>query len=421
MEWGTTAWTIVAYVLLVLFGVLLRKAKRFSLTDISPYNRFIFTVGMGCLAFKFITAKPYSALDWHFVLGFGAVRAFAALVVAVYTAVTKGSLGDYAVHLLASSWMDVNTFAGPFLAAFYGPTLKPYAALAAWSSFFFTLPLALICLEVHQFLVFKRAKKDAAAATAADEEEKLLPEADTVAQAVPGSSAILPRDQFEEVEAHVVEVAGPDDDDGTAATVSQQHVELEEGAAAAASSHGGKRKKWSRFWRNALRVGLHGLRMSPLVGIVIGIIWRACAGSSTASLPVVFETFVTLMGQCVPPLAAFVVGLFIADGKPFRRAWKRTLAYLGFKLVLLPICAIGIIRAVGLPSPLGQAAVIFSAMPIAFPSFAIVRQYSGIPKADEIMSTSICAGVILALPVLAIWWAFFSAVPIFPAELASSS
>jgi predicted permease len=94
----------------------------------------------------------------------------------VYTLVTKGSLGDFVIHWMSTTWINTIIFGVPVMAAIFTPAetapLTPvifatrYAVLASISSFFFQLPVQLILLELHrrrQAILVKQAKENGTA------------------------------------------------------------------------------------------------------------------------------------------------------------------------------------------------------------------------------------------------------------------
>ena len=284
-------------------------------------------------------------LDWTFVLLFLAIRATAAVIAAVYTLCTKGDLGDFAVHYLAPTWIDVITFGIPVLTAMFGPKVgQHYPVLAAFSSFIFELPVILIAFQVFT------ARRELSGHKA--DGEPVNAESDADADA--GMTAPLV---------------------------------MEEGAQPRA------KLPWGRILGN---VGKRLLCTPPLVAMVLGLVW----GSIGWKLPDVLATILTNLGNCVTPVATFCVGIFITDGKPFARVWRKTVVYMLLKIVGMPLLAMALIAAFGLHAPVSEVALVIASLPLAFPAFTFAKEYG---RGEDVMSTCIAVGTVLMLPVVVFW------------------
>lgn len=290
-------------------------------------------------------------LDWTFVLLFLAIRATAAVIAAVYTLCTRGDLGDFAVHYLAPTWIDVITFGIPVLTAMFGPKVgQHYPVLAAFSSFIFELPVILVAFQVYT------ARRELGARRADGEPVN----------------------------------AASDDD---ARMAEPLIVETGEGAGAAAPARA--QLPWGRILGN---VGRRLLCTPPLVAMVLGLVW----GSIGWKLPDVLATVLTTLGSCVTPVATFCVGIFITDGQPFARVWRKTVVYMLLKIVGMPLLAMALIAAFGLRAPVSEVALVIASLPLAFPAFTFAKEYG---RGEDVMSTCIAAGTVLMLPVV-VFWAF---------------
>ena len=293
-------------------------------------------------------------LDWTFVLLFLAIRATAAAIAAVYTLCTRGDLGDFAVHYLAPTWIDVITFGIPVLTAMFGPKVgQHYPVLAAFSSFIFELPVILIAFQVYT----ARRELDGHRAD--------------------GEPVNAERDDADMAQPLLVEEA--------------------RGAGAVPAAAAGARAKlpWGRILGN---VGKRLLYTPPLVAMVLGLVW----GSLGWKLPDVLATILTNLGNCVTPVATFCVGIFITDGKPFARVWRKTVVYMLLKVVGMPLLAMALIAAFGLHAPVSEVALVIASLPLAFPAFTFAKEYG---RGEDVMSTCIAVGTVLMLPVV-IFWAY---------------
>jgi predicted permease len=104
------------------------------------------------------------------------------------------------------------------------------------------------------------------------------------------------------------------------------------------------------------------------------------------------------MGNVVTGTISFLVGIFIVDVKEFyRRVWKKTFLFVTFKLFIFPFFIIPFLYLFNIHDEAAVSAIILAAMPLAFPSFSIAKQY----EADaELMCSCVCLGTVLMLPVI---------------------
>lgn len=303
----------------------------------------------------FTATHGVQTLDWTFVLLFLAIRATAAVIAAVYTLCTKGDLGDFAVHYLAPTWIDVITFGIPVLTAMFGPKVgQHYPVLAAFSSFIFELPVILVAFQVFSARRELRGHRDDREAVNAVRED--------------------------------------------AAMAEPLVVKVEEDAGASTSTSTGNAQAplpWGRILAN---VGKRLLCTPPLVAMVLGLVW----GSIGWKLPDVLATVLTTLGNCVTPVATFCVGIFITDGRPFARVWRKTVVYMLLKTVGMPLLAMVLIAAFRLRAPVSEVGLVIASLPLAFPAFTFAKEYG---RGEDVMSTCIAVGTVLMLPVV-IFWAY---------------
>ena len=340
-------------------------------------------------------------LDWGFVLLFLAIRAFAALIALIYTLISKGDVGDFAVHYLAPTWIDVITFGVPVLTAMFGPKVgQHYPVLAAFSSFIFELPVILLAFQIfisRRELKAKREENDAgrapAATTTTTTEQSSINEP-LVESITDVSTSSSPGPQTE------------DEEEGKDAPKQQGSAKKGDKA----------RLPWGRIFKN---VALRMLKTPPFIAIILGIIW----GSIGWQLPTVLATILTNLGNCVTPVATFCVGIFITDGKPFKRAWRKTIIYMLMKIVGMPLLAMALIAAFGFKPPVSEVGLVIASLPLAFPAFTFAKEYG---RGEDVMSTCIATGTILMLPVVIFWaycadWVFGDHSPASPSASASAS
>jgi len=293
------------------------------------------------------------------VLLFLTIRACAALIALIYTLCSKGDIADFAVHYLAPTWIDVITFGVPVLTAMFGPAVgQHYPVLAAFSSFIFELPVILIAYQIHSARqdLIKQSKEGELPVQ--DEKTHLKDDAEENA----GMS-----ESSEDKDSLVVNL------------VDQPRAKL----------------PWGKILRN---VGKRLLCTPPLIAIILGIIW----GSIGWKIPEVIGTFLTNLGNCVTPVATFCVGIFITDGKPFTRVWRKTIVYMLIKVIGMPLLAMALIAAFGLRSPVSEVGLVIASLPLAFPAFTFAKEYG---RGEDVMATCISVGTIIMLPVV-IFWAY---------------
>lgn len=432
-----TVWEIGALLIVLLCGVVARLSGLIPVSAIEPYNKLIFTFGIPCLAFNAMATHSVQTLDWTFVLIFLSIRAIAAIIAAIYTICTHGTFGDFAVHYLAPTWIDVITFGVPIIKVMFTTEIgEHYPVLAAFSSFIFELPLVLICLEIYRIYAARRryyqklereqsesdlwdvlsndgfdsAKKSRSSDDS--KEEPLLTNTDNSNREdndnEDNDNAMRKRSGHNEgeeenenegneeenedekrAEEEVANIVNARNDD------SQSQIDYVDGSV-------GEHAR-----RIAIFVGKRLLHTPPIIAIVLGLIY----GSIQIPLPKILERVISYLGALVTPIASFTVGMFVCDGKPFRRAWRKTIVYMILKMFAMPLLALLVVYISGIKNPAAEVAVIIASLPLAFPAFTITKQYG---LGEDVMSTCITTGTILMLPTVLFWWWVVEAIDIFP-------
>jgi len=358
-----TVWAVLALLVILVLGIISRLTKLLKPQDIAPLNKLIFMFCIPCLAFKIMATHGVQTLDWTFVLLFLSIRASAAVIAAIFTFATKGDFADFAVHYLAPTWIDVITFGVPVLTAMFGEEVgQHYPVLAAFSSFIFELPVILLAFQIYS------ARREILGLDKQIE-----------------TPSTPPTNNLDNIP------SSPSDDDDTPVI----DVYEEEDTAVNKKDIPKRKLPWGRILAN---VGKRLLCTPPLIAIILGIIY----GSFKWKMPVLLGTILTNLGNCVTPVATFCVGIFITDGKPFRRVWRKTIIYMLLKIVGMPLLAMGLIFAFGFKPPVSEVALVIACLPLAFPAFTFAKEYG---RGEDVMATCISVGTVLMLPVV-IFWAY---------------
>lgn len=452
-----TVWAIGALLIVLLCGVVARLTGLIPVSAIGPYNKLIFTFGIPCLAFNAMATHSVQTLDWTFVLIFLAVRAVAACIAGIYTFFTHGNFGDFAVHYLAPTWIDVITFGVPIISVMFTPAIGThYPVLAAFSSFIFELPLVLICLEISRLRDARRRlrrqklsleeggkvgelkdvvdddsdsndNKKSKNEHVNDSKEPLLKGSDDDAKVVDSSSsssndsneggsdtAIRNRkghsgdagsENFKENNENEgdkkeKELNGNDSDD-------QQTEKIIASVSQSSTTEYTEESFGQQARRIPIFVGKRLLQTPPIIAIVLGLIY----GSIQIPVPDILAKVISYLGGLVTPIASFSVGMFVCDGAPFKRAWRKTIVYMLLKMFAMPLLALLVVYVSGIKNPAAEVAVIIASLPLAFPAFTITKQYG---LGEDVMSTCITTGTILMLPTVLFWWWVVEAIDIFP-------
>lgn len=435
-----TVWAIGALLIILLCGVVARLTGLIPVSAIGPYNKLIFTFGIPCLAFNAMATHSVQTLDWTFVLIFLSIRAIAAIIAGIYTACTHGTFGDFAVHYLAPTWIDVITFGVPIISVMFTPAIGGhYPVLAAFSSFIFELPLVLICLEISRIRAARRryyqrveweqsegdleavlnnddpnsAKKSGKKSRSSDgsKEEPLLTNTENSGIKDNGnedndSTMRERRGHNEEGEENENEGNEENEDEKKADKEVANIVNVRNDDSQSQIDYA-EESVGEHARRIAIFVGKRLLQTPPIIAIVLGLIY----GSIQIPVPDILAKVISYLGGLVTPIASFSVGMFVCDGKPFKRAWRKTIVYMILKMFAMPLLALVVVYISGIKNPAAEVAVIIASLPLAFPAFTITKQYG---LGEDVMSTCITTGTILMLPTVLFWWWIVETIDIFP-------
>lgn len=416
-----TVWTIGALLIVLLCGVVARLTGLIPVNAIGPYNKLIFTFGIPCLAFNAMATHSVQTLDWSFVLIFLSIRAVAALIAAIYTVLTHGNFGDFSVHFLAPTWIDVVTFGIPIISVMFTPAIGAhYPVLAAFSSFLFELPLVLICLEISRVRAARRLHYQQLKGAEEKEGEPKDTKAEPLLASVPSDDSTN-ENAVNGGDADAVRNRKNPDMNADGAEGLEEEGESSasdrEAVARELKNKGGEESqkrveyveesRGQQARRIAIFVGKRLLQTPPIIAIVLGLIY----GSIQIPVPDILAKVISYLGGLVTPIATFSVGMFVCDGQPFKRAWRKTIVYMLLKMFAMPLLALAIVYIAGIENPAAEVAVIIASLPLAFPAFTITKQYG---LGEDVMSTCITTGTILMLPTVLFWWWVVEAIDIFP-------
>jgi predicted permease len=144
----------------------------------------------------------------------------------------------------------------------------------------------------------------------------------------------------------------------------------------------------------AANIGLQLLKFPPFLALIAALVpWPH---------PPVLDEVLESVGATLAPVAMFAVGLRLRLRLPAQRsalAWG-----LGIKLVVLPLCALLFVRALGRRELFAEVAVLESAMPTMLTSAALASM-AGL--APELCAALAAYGIVLAFLTLPAWAALF--------------
>jgi malonate transporter len=114
-----------------------------------------------------------------------------------------------------------------------------------------------------------------------------------------------------------------------------------------------------------------GVLKSPLViSAVLGILWSGFG----APVPVFLAQFCEILGSAAPPAALFAMGLFMV-GKSFKGDRAEIALLTGFKLVLHPLLALGMLALIPLQNTWADSLLVLCALPTGSLVFVLSSLY----------------------------------------------
>jgi predicted permease len=121
------------------------------------------------------------------------------------------------------------------------------------------------------------------------------------------------------------------------------------------------------------------------------------------------------LGSCVTPVSLFLMGVWMqSQGKNlFQLTISESVIYMYCKLVLVPLLALGLAKAVDLSNEAGRAAVLIAALPISQAGFSLGSQYQ---IGERVLAGNVALGTILLLPTILLWNLILDETDCFPLE-----
>jgi predicted permease len=114
-----------------------------------------------------------------------------------------------------------------------------------------------------------------------------------------------------------------------------------------------------------------GVVKSPLViAAVLGILWSGMG----VPVPVFLSKFCEILGSAAPPAALFAMGLFMV-GKSFKGDRREISLLTGFKLILHPLLAFGMLMLIPLEKVWADSLLVLAALPTGSLVFVLSSLY----------------------------------------------
>jgi len=114
-----------------------------------------------------------------------------------------------------------------------------------------------------------------------------------------------------------------------------------------------------------------GVIKSPLViSAVLGVLWSAIG----VPVPVFLGKFCEILGSAAPPAALFAMGLFMV-GKSFKGSRAEIALLTGFKLLLHPLLALGMLLLIPLERTWANSLLVLAALPTGSLVFVLSNLY----------------------------------------------
>jgi predicted permease len=138
-----------------------------------------------------------------------------------------------------------------------------------------------------------------------------------------------------------------------------------------------------------------GVVKSPLVlAAVLGIAWSGLG----VPVPVFLAKFCEILGSAAPPAALFAMGLFMV-GKTFAGDRAEIGLLTGFKLLLHPLLALGMLWLIPLPKNWADALLVLAALPTGSLLFVLSNLYGVYTRRSTgvIIATTFASVVTLSL------------------------
>jgi predicted permease len=166
----------------------------------------------------------------------------------------------------------------------------------------------------------------------------------------------------------------------------------------------------------ALGVLIQLCKVTPLYGVIIGIIYRFALFHKITSdflLSSLYSSLIgwdiedwlnsplTMLSNTVSGATAFIVGVHLVGVYKFWRSITvRVLIYTAMKLIVYPLISCLFFLAFDFEGTTSTAAVVLSMMPIAFPSYVLAKRYK---THANVVSATLAVTYLLSFPFIVLW------------------
>eukprot|EP00163_Fabomonas_tropica_P034669 TRINITY_DN970_c0_g1_i1.p1 TRINITY_DN970_c0_g1~~TRINITY_DN970_c0_g1_i1.p1 ORF type:complete len:463 (+),score=91.85 TRINITY_DN970_c0_g1_i1:240-1628(+) len=405
----------------------------FSKKDLVPMNKFVFLVALPALIFKSLATANWYNFSWEFILAFLFTRMAMGVIIAVGTLIWTPCRSDdafvleeFITHFISGTWMSTVIYGVPILVALYGiptgvATLR--AVLATLSSVFFQLPFMLMVYEVNRWMRKRRARqqleKDLAAGgpgygigtdTSGSESSS-----DAILSSVSASSAdsdvsiSSSLDSVDESSSDTSASSSSSADEGGADIDSALANSQPDSSSSSRADNGGnvdvnydKPSSSRRIPLVSIQLWLHRhpyvmllthVLLNPVIfACICGAIWSLSKADSPGELPITINQIVTPLGNCVTPMAVYMVGIFIwVEARQYftkPSLWMAAFCYLLIKHILVPSVAAFFLYVLDQTGVVAQQGIYIAATPLSVAAFTVAHRY-GVQTAPVTMTVAL--------------------------------
>jgi len=436
------------------FGILLGHFQLLNNTTFLPQaTKFVFNIALPLHIFKGIgiaTDFYDDSFLWKFIFVFLILRAIA-LIFSFLAAARNGNIGQVAVMWLALTWISTIIMGIPIAAAVFDDPNKgqTYGILAGISSFIFQLPLQLVLFECHviekEYLLSNQRQLTESSLLQAEIKTPKKMEVDpeqalTVTQ--PEECAPITRVTLDEnLDIPSTEpkecIISDSDANANADAVTKKDTEISTKSSSVVLTSDDNQgddnadtnrislslwMQWVCTWSVWKKILGQLMRNTVLWGILMGFIFslstvgpRFLNPKSDDFVPGLGWIFATAgwLGDCVSPVALIAMGVWMdAQGRKLIRIQLfSACCYMVSKLILVPLLALGLSKAMRLNNEAGRAAVLIAALPISMASFSLADRYE---IGQAVLSENVALGTALILPTIILWNLVLDALDIYP-------
>lgn len=125
---------------------------------------------------------------------------------------------------------------------------------------------------------------------------------------------------------------------------------------------------------SGFRKTLKGVLRNPLILAILG---GTAFGLTGATLPEAIDSPLAMLGQTGMPVALVALGMSLAE-YDLRDEWRVSAAIAFLKLIVLPLCVLGIARLIGLPRMETMVVVLLGSVGLGANVFLMSRQFKAV-------------------------------------------